>query len=125
MSRETKYRAWELNRNTMYYSVESGIYEDPDETITFDSILQLARYEVMQYTGLKDKNNKEIYEGDILGYITETKWIIGFKNGAFILSFENSNINILYDCEITDGKVVNMKVLGNVYENPELIKPKE
>jgi uncharacterized phage protein (TIGR01671 family) len=120
--REIKFRSWDCYENQMHNGVESGIYEDPDEIIPFDKVLELACYEVMQYTGLKDKNGKEIYEGDVLGYVTDTKWIVGFKNGAFTLSYQNSNINILYDCDIADGKVTHMKVLGNIYENPELLE---
>jgi uncharacterized phage protein (TIGR01671 family) len=122
MSRENKFRVYFENK--FWYFTLDEIMERA-ATYQGDWDLQALRAEKQQFTGLKDKSEIEIYEGDILGYVTETKWIVGFKNGAFILSFENSNVNILYDCEITDRKVVNMKVLGNIYENPELLKSKE
>jgi uncharacterized phage protein (TIGR01671 family) len=71
-------------------------------------------YIIMQYTGLKDKKNKEIYEGDLVEFedqddiAPESSWIaaIQFKDGCFVpwLSLESRTV----------------KVIGNIYENPEL-----
>lgn len=80
---------------------------------------------VGQYTGLKDKSGKEIYEDDILGFVTDTKWIVGFKNGAFTLYYNNANINILYDCFIEYEEITHLKIIGNIHDNPELLKEGE
>lgn len=75
----------------------------------------------MQYTGLKDKNGKEIYEGDILLRDGGFQLIVSYKNGAYTRSYQNSNIYLLYDAFITDGCLVDYMVIGNIYENPELL----
>ncbi|MED3738808.1 YopX family protein [Virgibacillus pantothenticus] len=62
--REIKFRAWDKYKEQMIPNVETGVYQDPDEIIFFGTVLGLNRFDVMQYTGLKDKNGKEIYEGD-------------------------------------------------------------
>jgi hypothetical protein len=69
-----------------------------------------------QYTGLKDKNDKEIYEGDILEYDELKKYYEVMRhNGAYLVKglFEKG---IYYPLN-TLGKVI-----GNIYENPELLE---
>ena len=73
-----------------------------------------------QFTGLKDKDGREIYEGDILEtFVFKIKiiYIIVFENGNFkVKELGNPNCNLdLYDI------VKNTKIIGNIYENPELL----
>ena len=82
----------------------------------------------MQYTGLKDKNGKEIYEGDILnnGWVG----IVEVKNGiATIEDNEMYGINLVSGFYLDTERGYrhidldkNVEVIGNIYENPELIK---
>lgn len=101
--REIKFRAWDLLENKMYYF-------DFDDLLTGNAPVNSTclDYELMQYTGLKDKNGKEIYEGDIIkadGVLYDTV--------AFVLK------------DMMQGNwknLENKEVIGNIYENPELVK---
>ncbi len=115
--REIKFRAWDKYNKQMIPNAEMGIYEDPDGSIDFDTVLSLARFEVMQYTGLKDKNGKEIYEEDeciFYGRFGKEKGIIKFLRHGFHIVLESGagfKIDEFY-----------LEVIGNIYENPELLE---
>ena len=131
MNREIKYRAWD-GEKFHYYTSLSGLYG------VLNPIEQ-------QFTGLHDKNGKEIYEGDILelvggtcnflpcGIYNDQRYGIGDKmivqklKSGFTLCGMN-----MYDCDIPNrvGKVDNytfwnhqssLKIIGNIYKNPELL----
>lgn len=124
--REIKFRAW--NTETKEMREVQRINTKNGQLLFANSNLPTKKgyshkYIVMQYTGLKDADGKGVYEGDILEFVAvKTKWIVNYRNGAFTISYQNSNINILYDCAIEDGILTHMKIIGNIYENPELLK---
>lgn len=113
--REIKFRGWYKTRQCMWdggFSVSQDgleIYNDNLEDISYHLIL-------MQYTGLKDKNGKEIYEGDIVrgkaGSVGQVKWI---GSGLTIVGYMG------YDDTHHWGFDETTEVIGNIYENPELL----
>ena len=117
MNREIKFRAWDNLENRMYENVQFGIYQDPDEIISFGDILSLARFEIMQYTGLKDKNGKEIYEGHILHKDSHWGWYVAFEDGAFC----RIPINIIQRINLEHYRmkqkdVEDWEIIGNIHE---------
>ena len=75
-------------------------------SVSFDDV------ELMQFTGLYDKNKVPIYEGDILN-IDDEYWVVSFEDGKFVGTFDNV-IEDLY--EISDYEII-----GNIYEDGNLI----
>ena len=98
--REIKFRAWNKATKTMHYP-------DWDELAVR---ARLAEMELMQYTGLKDKNKKEIYEGDIVEISMPGFGICENRLVEWIGSGWNSM-----------GEDYHREVISNIYENPELI----
>jgi uncharacterized phage protein (TIGR01671 family) len=82
-------------------------------------IASTSNWQLMQYTGLKDKNGVEIYEGDILAKSSKHKNILEIKYQHFSDEY-TQGIGFVWDWTIlnpSDGIVI-----GNIYENPELLK---
>jgi phage uncharacterized protein TIGR01671 len=76
-------------------------------------------YILMQYTDLKDTNKKEIYEGDILWDEHNEEYCeVIFECGKFVCNFETNSIDL---SDISDELIV----IGNIYENKELIGDEE
>jgi hypothetical protein len=114
-----KFRAWDKETKTMNGMAE--IYRNRNQEIELhprdENII------LMQSTGLKDKNGKEIFEGDVLG----TKdgllnGIIEYREdlGMFVNSLIRYN-NFERLCNVASDR----EILGNIYENPELLEGKE
>lgn len=81
-------------------------------------------YDVMQYTGLKDKNATEIYEGDIIlagHYKWKCKVIWDKKCARFIGITNDKDVKIVYVDMVDKNGISAVEVVGNIYENPELI----
>lgn len=148
MNREIKFRAWDKEYEKMtYFDDEDYSYSCPEvfrleqvfkkdcnyndyEDFRYEDITD--EVELMQYTGLHDKNGKEIYEGDIVLY---KDWEMAYEGGGND-SFINKGIveycedNCCYN--VTERQTVDitdvlykdnedLEVIGNIYDNPELL----
>lgn len=121
--REIKFRAWKISQKSMFYPKGEGGFIIDLPQIMLDKEDDI----LMQYTGLKDKNGKEIFEGDIMDFscISEkdepTKGEVKFENGHFYLT----NIREIFsNCLIhwQSEEWNKYKIIGNIYENPECPK---
>jgi len=155
MTREIKFRAWDSNKKEMFYSDEwwsgsNGFIEIVKIYTGYEDSDEWKNLILMQYTGLKDKNGKEIYEGDILEIIEAnltdhgfpfsvgTKLVVvwdEFYAGFGLRTIENYNQNnsikpaaldrnwdslVSENGEIPIGAYAN--VIGNIYQHPQLLK---
>ena len=126
--REIKFRIWVKDRKAIF------------EVILIDYVRKKVTYivertghllnirhdkfndvELMQYTGIKDKDNKEIYEGDILfESFGERYYKVVFENGGFRAEFKGDFDEHSFD--LIDVVAQGCEIVGNIYENPELME---
>lgn len=142
MARDIKFRAWNTEMKHMVSpSLEFGLNlwpcmyrrvtttEEKDgkleevvmELVSVDHILQEPIFEVMQFTNQVDKYGKEIYEGDIViptKFKDKPNTVLFVEHGFYRVKNHNGRTycNPLGSCEV--------KVIGNIYENPELLNHK-
>ena len=120
--KDIKFRVWDNERNAMFNSKSvdidffEGKIEITSDTIRYDEVYtdEIKDFELMQYVGCKDKNNKEIYEGDIV----KTKEHIGqiiYSKGMFFIDVKGDFYLPIYNASEF------MEVIGNIYENPDLL----
>ena len=133
--REIKFKIWDKTRNKWLFSncgkfllTQEGkamFHMDGDNPL--EPIIDQIEYEVLFYTGLKDKNGKEIYEGDIIkNNFAETIGSIMFADCGYWIKTINKDIfdNTIYHVlGQYDGEV--LEIIGNIYENPELLEEGE
>ena len=117
--RDIKFRAWDKTINYMDYRVRFSHFEDGIEVLdSWSSWRELKKdeYELMQYTGLKDKKGVEIYEGDILQNEHHFKYQVVFKGDCW--RCEPIKNNYFKNRFIGND----LKIIGNIYKDPELLE---
>ena len=135
--RDIKFRCWDTENKEML-DIQELDYRDSYNgqpmirTTMYSDYYDTEDMILMQYTGLKDKNGKEIYEGDIIyckkyiggnwiEYCIE-KGYVNFNNGEFGLYRKQGYYQSLYKFKEYDYE---FEVIGNMYDNPELLAEKE
>lgn len=136
--REIKFRAWDKENKKFFKPIFEAYNGKIEELIlTLNGRLQIRtlnnlidesmfpdRFELMQFTGLKDKNGKEIYEGDIVKEYEYYGTIVGTfvdivrydsKIACFVIGKDERDFFL-------DLPEYDYEVIGNIYENPELVQ---
>lgn len=117
--REIKFKAWDKERKRFLKPIETAqlVIRPISGRITDGAIDVSEKIELLQYTGLKDKNGVEIYEGDIVQY---------FRNELAVIVFQSGGVDVRSlswrECEPLQRRMGSMKVVGSIYENPELLE---
>ena len=135
MSREIKFRAW--NKYTSKMLEQEGIsgsnsyisfldfYYDNSEDRNFGSVINDLI--LMQFTGLLDKNGKEIFEGDLLQYdgynfkLINKEKIYQIKYDDNLAQYYSYNLENSFDTFLVVRAWKESKIIGNIFQNPELI----
>ena len=125
--REIKFRTWVKDRKEIFEVILIN-YVSKKVTYIVERTGHLLNIrhdkfnnvELMQYTGLKDKNGKEIYEGDILFESSGEEYFkVVFEDGSFRAEFEGDFEEHSFD--LIDVVAQGCEVVGNIYENTELL----
>ena len=127
MKREIKFRAWiyglgkmtpvkEIDFDGYMSSVMVEINSERHEQMFFENT-DYPDCELMQYTGLKDKNGKEVYEGDIL-----KTWIGGYEQASPYVVEDMRKLYFELERDDSYYRIQKTEIIGNIYENPELLE---
>ena len=121
--RETKYRAWDIQRKIMI------LWEDIKRGFLLEELFDSEFFIVMQYINLEDKIKKEIYEGDVFEEdVFEEE---GMHPSRYVVAFNKDRVGYFPfakgdGCGCCEGEVLYDStygsVIGNIYENPELVE---
>ena len=113
--REIKFRAWDRTTKTMYTENNDGALRiHLNGSVSICNVWATPDIELMRYTGLKDINDKEIYEGDLFKCVDNEVW------GVKFCEFRYSYIAVEVHQPNCDEVLLqfDIEVIGNIYENP-------
>lgn len=136
-NREIKFRVWDIESKSMLE------WEECRDTELLDDAFDNKAAVALQFTGLKDLNGKEIYEGDIIQYVygkTDIRFALvewgQYDDGEYVGKVDTFIAKDSFNWPLSDlihgagynygyaGQVKrdSIKIIGNIYENPELLK---
>ncbi len=116
MKREIKFRAWDLVNKVMMLNIHNLDF--------MNEIFHNEKYIIMQFTGLKDKEGNEIYEGDVLKGISNNEFSKGYINNNYEVIWGQDSwyiIGTMFSLQELINYCNNeVKVIGNIYETPKI-----
>ena len=122
--REIKFRVF-LKSNRLMYDVltvdiidSKVLIENKEKQLK--GYVKYSEIELMQYTGLKDKNRENIYEGDILNSLNSKRIVVFNEDTCSFMLKDIKLRNELFS--LNKEKCTDLEVIGNIHENPELLK---
>lgn len=120
--KEIKFRFWNKQIGVMTSDVPCLLSVNPLKPTSFSNVFDEIGefYEAMQYTGLKDKNGKEIYDGDVVNIYRELVNEVGDESAEI---FRNIKVEWNYKMlAVLVHDIDGVEVIGNIYENTELLE---
>ena len=124
---EIKFRAWYEEEKEMQSVIDIYFNKNKGDIESFVTKGKKATYhtdvhthKLMQYTGLKDKNGVEIYEGDILSGWIGSHWHSGEDKFEEVVKYDEKTAS--YNFAAIEVRYGDLRVIGNIYENPELLE---
>ena len=123
------------DKDQMFYEIRDIDFYDEDVTVwgchnkdcgTCDDTYNFDDVEVMQYTGCRDKNGLEIFEGDVIKDKYDKTWLVQWYAGAFVITnkipdSDGQESTYSYFNNLSNHHFY-FEVIGNIYENPELLE---
>ena len=126
MNYEIKFRMWDKKEKRMYefYQIPDVLKVISDNEFDLYDLLSGGtilsdRFVLMRFTGLKDRDGKEIYEGDILAYPDKRKKTFVIVKWRNVVYCEEYGTYVGFEIPEDYDKMI---VIGNIYENPELLE---
>jgi hypothetical protein len=116
--REIKFRVWDKGVKTMLHS-GFAIYPKGEVSFYWNSLpVNSANAILMQFTGLKDKNGNDIYEGDEVEYEWNDSWSGEWVSKGGVVEYSNGEFSPLPNNDAVREYVIT----GNIYQHPQLIE---
>ena len=127
MNERYEFKVWHKDKHYMYKNVAVGV---GDNKIGY-RLSGKSRYSwenteeivILQYTGFIDSKGKKIFDGDILKFGTSKTYLMSVHWREYKFVFKKKGSTKLVDKFSQWNKIGNVLVLGNIYENPELLSP--